>query len=256
MKVLIIEDEQLGAERLIRLLHSIDNTIEVVGNTHSIKSSVEWLKKNEHPDVILMDIELTDGQSFDIFNHVKIKSSIIFTTSYDEYALKAFKVNSIDYLLKPIRKDDLKKAFDKYAEIISLNGNSATMLDINKLVFELKQLNPNSYRRRFLVKEQQRLISVETENIAYFYSEEGQNYLVTRNKQVFPLDYTLEEMEDMLDPAAFQRANRAFIISIKSVQQISNYANGKLKLDLMPPSKKEVLVSREKTSDFKVWMGK
>ncbi len=254
MEVLIIEDEQLGAEKLIRLLKAIDNSIDIVGNTRSIKSSVEWLMENKHPDIVLMDIELTDGQSFEIFNHVNIKSMVIFTTSYDEYALQAFKVNSVDYLLKPIKKEELKNALDKYQAW--QQKFSAPSIDITHLINELKQQQGKTFRSRFLVKQGQKLVSVETSDIAYLYAEGRLSYFICRDRQKFVLDYTIEELEQMLDPQQFYRANRAFLIHIKAVAQIHNFFNGKLKLDLQPATDKEVLISREKATEFKEWMGK
>ncbi|RPD43022.1 LytR/AlgR family response regulator transcription factor [Chitinophaga barathri] len=254
MEILIIEDEQLGAEKLMRLLTSIDSSIQVVGNTRSIKSSVEWLLQHEHPDIILMDIELTDGQSFEIFNHVTIKSMVIFTTSYDEYALQAFKVNSVDYLLKPIKREELKNALDKFQQW--QQKFTSTSLSIEHLINELKQQQSKIWRSRFLVKQGQKLVSVETCDIAYFYADGRLSYFITRDKQKHVLDYTIEELEQMLDPQQFYRANRAFLIHIKSVLQIHNYFNGKLKLELKPAINKEVMISREKAMEFKEWMGK
>ena len=254
MKILIIEDEQLGAEKLIRLLESIDSSIEIVGNTRSIKSSVEWLLQHEHPDIILMDIELTDGQSFEIFSHVEIKSMVIFTTSYDEYALQAFKVNSVDYLLKPIKREELKSALDKYQ--LWQQKFSAPSLSIEQLISELKQQQSKVWRSRFLVKQGTKLQSIEIRDIAYFYADGRLSYFVAWDKQKYILDYTLEELEQMVDPQDFYRANRGFIIHVKAVAQIHNYFNGKLKLDLKPGIDKEVLISREKATEFKEWMGK
>jgi len=254
MNVLIIEDEQLGTEKLIRLLASIDTSIEIVGNTRSIKSSVEWLLQHSHPDIILMDIELTDGQSFEIFNRVAIKSMVVFTTSYDEYALQAFKVNSVDYLLKPIKREELKNALDKYQHWQQKFSPSA--MSIEKLINELKQQQAKTWRSRFLVKRGQRLISVEVRDIAYFYAEDRLSFFITWDRQKHIIDYTIEELEQMLDPQYFYRLNRAFIVQIKAIAQIHNYFNGRLKLDLNPAIEKEVLVSREKVTEFKEWMGK
>ncbi len=254
MEVLIIEDEQLGAEKLSRLLISIDDSITIAGNTRSIKSSVEWLLQHRHPDIILMDIELTDGQSFEIFNHVAIKSMVIFTTSYDEYALQAFKVNSVDYLLKPIKKGELKNALDKYQQWQQKFSSSA--LNVEQLIQELKRQQPKAWRSRFLVKQGQKLLSVETPDIAYFYADGRLSYFVTWSKQKYIVDYTIEDLEQMLDPQQFYRVNRGFVLHIKSIAQIHNYFNGKLKLELRPNIDKEVLVSRERATEFKEWMGK
>ncbi|HSU49557.1 MAG TPA: LytTR family DNA-binding domain-containing protein [Segetibacter sp.] len=255
MKVLIIEDEELGVERLTKHLKAIDPEIEIVGSAGSIKSSVQWLQTYNQPDIILMDIELSDGQSFDIFNQVDVKSTVIFTTSYDEYALKAFKVNSIDYLLKPVRKEDLKNSLDKFTNF-KKQFNPSPAYSIETLVNELKAQNNKNYRNRFLVKQGQKLVSVETSDIAYFYADGRLCYFTTWNKLKYVVDYNMDELETMLSPDTFFRANRGFIVCIKSIAQIHNYFNGKLKLDLNPPTDKEVLVSREKAMEFKEWMGK
>ncbi len=255
MKIMIIEDEELGVERLIKHLNSIDPTIEIVAITGSIQSSVQLLQTTTQPDVILMDIELSDGQSFDIFNQVQVKSTVIFTTSYDQYALKAFKVNSIDYLLKPVKKEDLKNSLDKYNQWKEQFGTLPSY-SIDKLVNELKTQNNKTFRTRFLVKLGQRLVSVETSEIAYFFAEGRLCYFRTWDKQKFVVDYNMDELQAMLNPPEFYRANRAFIVCIKSISQIHNYFNGKLKLELKPFTDKELLVSKEKATEFKEWMGK
>src|SRR5579885_2231641 len=174
MKVFIVEDEELAVKKLKKTLESVDETAEVVGVADSIRSSVDWLQNNDAPDLILMDIELCDGQSFEIFDKVEVKSTVIFTTSYDEYALKAFKVNSVDYLLKPVQKEDLKAALDKYKSMkkIYATDNKNSELNMEALVFELQQkLQPKEFRKRFLVKSGQKLTSIEVEDIAYFFSD-------------------------------------------------------------------------------------
>lgn len=254
MKILIIEDEELGVERLTRHLLAIDSTIEIVACLRSIEESVKWLSTQPHPELILMDIELTDGQSFEIFNQVKVQSAVIFTTSYDEFALKAFKVNSIDYLLKPVKKDELEASLQKYRQI---HGSRAdTAFNIESLIQQLQQPQSRTYRSRFLVKHLQRLVSVEVSEIAYFYAEERISFFVTWTNRKYVVDYTLEELVDMLDPQDFFRVNRAFIVHVKSIANIQNFFNGKLALDLNPPTDKQVTVSKEKASEFKAWMGK
>jgi DNA-binding LytR/AlgR family response regulator len=255
MKVLIIEDEELGVERLTKHLNAIDPAIEVVGTAGSISDSVKWLHNHPHPDIILMDIELSDGQSFAIFNEVDIKSTVIFTTSYDEFALKAFKVNSIDYLLKPIKKDDLKNSLEKYNQLKQQYAPSPAV-QIETLLSELKQQQKRSYRNRFLVKQGQRLVSIETTEIAYFFAEGRLCFFKTWNKAKYIVDYTLDELEEMLDPQEFYRANRGFIVQVKCIAQIHTHLNGKLLLELEPPTEKEVVISREKASEFKEWLGK
>jgi two-component system, LytTR family, response regulator LytT len=257
MNILIIEDEPLGAETLQQYVQEINPDITVAGITESISDSVAWLRNNPAPDIILMDIELADGQSFEIFNQVKITSAVIFTTSYDEYALKAFTVNSIDYLLKPIKKNDLKKSLDKYRDLKQLFNEKNNGLSIESLLNDLRLQQTKAHRNRFLVKQGQRLVSVEVDDIAYFNAEGRLTFFCTWNKNKYVVDYTMEELETMLDPQHFFRANRGYIIHIKSVVQIHNYFNGKLKLELKPTVEKDdVLISREKAGAFKEWMGK
>jgi DNA-binding LytR/AlgR family response regulator len=254
MKVFIIEDEPLAVQKLTKLLREIAPYIQIVGTADGIESSVEWLQAHPTPDLVLMDIELCDGQSFEIFNQIEVKSPVIFTTSYDEYAIQAFRVNSVDYLLKPIKREDLERALQKYEK---LNRSHSQAIDISKLINELqKQNQPKEYRTRFLVKQGQRLMPVETTDIAYFFSEDGLTFFMTRDRIKHLLDYTLEELDTMLDPKQFFRISRQFIIEVRSVGQIHNHFNGKLKLDLRPSIDKEVTVSRERVSDFKDWMGR
>jgi DNA-binding LytR/AlgR family response regulator len=201
-----------------------------------------------------MDIELADGQSFEIFNLVDVKSPVIFTTSYDEYALKAFKVNSVDYLLKPIQKDELQAALTKYKK---LQSNARPDISLDSLVKELQQkLQPKEYRKRFLVKHGQKLVSVEVEDIAYFYSDGRLNFFKTKDNKKFVVDYTMDELEDMLDPERYFRISRSFYVSVTSIDKIDDYFGNRLILSLLPEVDKEALVSREKVTEFKKWMGK
>ena len=256
MKILIVEDEELAVKKLHKMLISLDREIEVVANTDSIASSVEWLQQNPRPDLILMDIELSDGQSFEIFNQVEVKSPVIFTTSYDEYALKAFKVNSVDYLLKPIQKEDLAAALEKYKKMFA-SSTASSPINMEELVKELQQkLQPKEFRKRFLVKNVQKLVSIETGEIAYFYSDGRLNFFKTLDNKKYVVDYTMDELEEMLDPEKYFRISRSFYVSINSVEQIHDYFGNRLILTLQPPVDKEALVSREKVTEFKKWMGK
>ncbi|MBC6489698.1 LytR/AlgR family response regulator transcription factor [Flavihumibacter stibioxidans] len=259
MKVLIIEDEDLAVRKLQKTLQSVDSGAEVVGITDSIRSSVKWLQDNQAPDLILMDIELADGQSFEIFDKVEVNSTVIFTTSYDEYALKAFKVNSVDYLLKPVQKEDLEAALEKFKKMKQLLGSVEGQgnLNVDSLVKELQQrLQPKEFRKRFLVKQGQKLVSVEVDDIAYFYSDGRVNFFKTSDNRKFIVDYTMDELESMLDPDRYFRISRSFYVSIESVEQIHDYFGNRLLLNLQPAVDKEAIVSREKVSDFKKWMGK
>ena len=254
MKILIVEDEELAVKKLRKTLADVEENVEIAGTTDSIKSTVEWLQENPQPDLILMDIELADGQSFEIFNLTEIKCPVIFTTSYDEFALKAFKVNSVDYLLKPIQKDELQAALDKFKK---LNGSAKADLSIDSLIKELQQkLQPKEFRKRFLVKHAQRLVSIEVEEIAFFYSDGRLNFFKTIDSKKFVVDYTMDELEEMLNPEKYFRISRSFYVSVNSIEKIEDYFGNRLILQLKPVVDKEALVSREKVTDFKKWMGK
>lgn len=258
MKILIVEDEDLAVKKIQKTLADVDGNAEVIGVTDSIQSTVNWLESNNAPDLILMDIELSDGQSFEIFNRTKVKSAVIFTTSYDEFALKAFKVNSIDYLLKPVQKEELSAALNKFKSMQGLYKPPVNNeLNMDALVKELQQkLQPKDYRKRFLVKHGQKLVSIETDDIAYFFSDGRLNFFKTFDNRKFVVDYTMDELEDMLDPQRYFRISRSFYISVASIDQIHDYFGNRLLLQLKPTVDKETIVSREKVTDFKKWMGK
>ncbi|MBD2704089.1 response regulator transcription factor [Spirosoma sp. BT702] len=263
MNVLIIEDEDLAVRKLRKLVNEVDPSLSIEGVTASIEESVNWLQTNPTPSLIFMDIELADGQSFEIFEQVEVKSTVIFTTSYDEYALQAFKVNSIDYLLKPIQKEDLQRSLKKFYDLRSQSQSeeAATSggqsLNLDKLLRELQiQNQPKEYRKRFLVRQGQRLLSVETGEIAYFYTDERFSFFRTHTNQKFLVDYTLDELADALNPDQFYRINRGMLVTHKAVDQMQPYFGNRLALTLRPTFDKEAIVSREKLSEFKKWMGK
>ena len=216
------------------MLSTVAPVAEVVGEADSIAASVAWLQSNPAPDLILMDIELADGQSFEIFNLTEVKSPVIFTTRYDEYALKAFKVNSVDYLLKPIQKEDLEAALKKFKALKKcMEGTTGSAINMESLVKELQQkLQPKEYRKRFLVKHAQKLVSVEVDDIAYFYSDGRLNFFKTTDNKKFVVDYTMDELEEMLDPERYFRISRSFYVSIDSIDQIDDYFGNRLILQL------------------------
>ncbi|MBL7793804.1 MAG: response regulator transcription factor [Saprospiraceae bacterium] len=254
MKVLIVEDEDLAVKKLQRALVALDAELEIAGITDSIQATVDWLRTNAEPDLIFMDVELADGQSFEIFNRIEVKSPVIFVTSYDEFALKAFKVNSVDYLLKPIQKEELEAALQKYKKFGFANTATPNM---ESFLLDLQaKLRPKEYRARFLVKQAQKLISIEVKDIAYFYSDNRINFFKTHDNRRYVVDYLMEELEEMLDPKRFFRVSRALFVSAESIVKIEDFLGGRLVLQLKPALEKEALVSREKVSDFKVWMGK
>jgi two-component system, LytTR family, response regulator LytT len=258
MKILIVEDEVLAAKKLSKTVASVDETAEIIGISDSIQGTVEWLNTHPAPDLILMDIELADGQSFEIFGLTDVKSPVIFTTSYDEFALQAFKVNSIDYLLKPVQKEDLEAALNKFKQLKTIyKEEKKDNVNLEQIVKELQQkLQPKEYRKRFLVKHGQKLISIEIDEIAYFFSDGRLNFFKTFDNRKFVVDYTMDELEEMLDPDKYFRISRSFYVSIDSIDQIHDYFGNRLLLHLNPAVDKESIVSREKVSDFKKWMGK
>ncbi|WP_420384691.1 LytR/AlgR family response regulator transcription factor [Roseivirga sp.] len=251
MKVVVFEDEKLASERLVELIQEIRPEAEVVAALKSVEAALLWLKSNEEPDLLVSDIQLLDGSSFEIFDQHPIKCPVIFTTAYDEYAIKAFDVNSVDYLLKPIQKQKLANAIDKYDERKSDSSSSA--LDIDKIREAIQGSNVQ-YKSRFLVKFGQRIKAIPVEQIAYFFSQDKLTYLMTFDGKKLPLDQTLEELEGILDPKNYFRVNRKFIVHFDSVSDIHPYFKGRVKLDLQPDANDEIVISSDKTPLFKQWL--
>jgi len=252
MKLLIVEDETLAVNRLRKLLVEIDPKIEVTGVLNSIVSTVDWLSKNPLPDLILMDVELEDGQCFEIFKRVNVTTAVIFTTSYDQYAIEAFKVNSIDYLLKPVGIDDLRNALNKFS---TLHKPSSSLGTLEQFLQHFQKMN-QSYRERFLVKTGSRYVSLETDMIAYFYFQDRVTFIKTWKDENYIVDFSMDELEQLLSPTDFFRVNRQFIVNHRSVTNIQDYFNNKLLLTLKPQASQEVVISRERAAEFKIWMGK
>ncbi|GEQ85909.1 DNA-binding response regulator [Patiriisocius marinistellae] len=251
MNVLIIEDEKPSARRLQRMLERLDVTVNIM--LHSVEESIEWFQNNEHPKLIFLDIQLSDGLSFEIFETVTINSAIIFTTAFDEYALQAFKLNSIDYLLKPIDEDELIAAVNKYKartpnkEAIQFNFD-----DIKKLL-----TNPveRDYKKRFTTKIGQHIKMIAVDEVECFYSENKGTYAHTIEGRDYLLDTTLEELEGELNPEVFFRVSRKFYININAIKDIISYTNSRLQLKLESYKDQDVIVARERVKDFKVWLG-
>jgi two-component system, LytTR family, response regulator LytT len=252
MNILIIEDELIAARRLEKILKGLVPELHILALLESVEQSVVWFRQNLPPDLILMDIQLSDGSSFEIFSQVSITSPVIFVTAYDEYALQAFKVNSIDYLLKPIDKDELVQSLEKYKRLMQFK-EYAPPPDMTQLINSLRDAKPN-YKTRFLVKSGQTFITIFTQEIAYLCAEHKVTYLVTREGKKHIIDLTLEELEDQLDPKVFFRLNRQFIAAVHAIIKLHNYFNRKLKVELHPPTDIDVLVSRERSHEFKTWL--
>ncbi|WP_103070348.1 LytR/AlgR family response regulator transcription factor [Aquimarina sediminis] len=250
MNVIIIEDEKPAARRLGRMLNDLN--IEVSTMLHSVQESIAWFSTNQHPDLIFLDIQLSDGLSFEIFDTITIKSSIIFTTAYDEYALKAFKLNSIDYLLKPIDDEELETAVEKYKERLPQKQQlQVDFEDIKKLL-----INPMDrvYKKRFTAKVGQHLKIFMVEDIECFYSENKGTYLHTTDNRNYLIDTTLESLEEELNPQQFFRTSRKFYVNINAIKDIISYTNSRLQIKLNHFNEQEIIVARERVKDFKMWL--
>ncbi|MCX2429958.1 LytR/AlgR family response regulator transcription factor [Pedobacter sp. GR22-10] len=246
MNILIVEDEKHNAIRLQQLVAEISDAYHIVGTVSSVEETVQWIKNNAKPDVALMDIRLSDGLSFDIFQQTTVSFSVIFTTAYDEYAIRAFKVNSLDYLLKPIQKEELAIALKK-------TNPAASQPDMEKLL-NLINSKAKIYRKRFLLPAFDGFKTISADDIAFVYFEYKSTRLMLKSGQEEMVSYSLDDLEDELNPDDFFRANRQFIISINSIERILNSFNGKLKVVLKAHPEKEVLVSKEKATKFKEWL--
>lgn len=255
MITLIIEDEKPAARLLQRKLEKLDIAVETM--LHSVEESIQWFSNNKHPDLIFLDIQLSDGLSFEIFEKVNITSAIIFTTAYDEYALKAFKLNSIDYLLKPIDEDDLDVAVTKFKTRLPKLETETTNLQLDFEQIRKMLSNPfeKNYKKRFTVKIGQHLKVVTTDEIECFFSENKGTYIHTFDNRNYLIDSTLEILEQELDGKDFFRVSRKFIVPLTAIKEIQVYTNSRLKVILPSYKEDEVIVSREKVQDFKSWLG-
>lgn len=253
MKVLIIEDEALIAKSLNRQLAQIDSTIEVLAMLDSVEGTVKWLQNNPAPDLIFMDIQLSDGVSFDIFNRVQVTTPVIFTTAYNEYAIRAFKVNSVDYLLKPVDKEFLEAALNKYKSIYATSGEVLNE-QLKMLLTNMQQQNAPKYKERFLVHYKAGMVPVAEYQVAYFIKD-SIIYLVTSTGEKLVTDYsTIDEIEEMIDPKKFFRANRQTIIHIDQIDTYKKHDTGKIDVQLKCDKNIHVDISREKANDFKNWI--
>lgn len=255
MTTIIIEDEKPAARLLQRKLEKLQISVTVL--LHSVEEAIEWFSNHPHPDLIFLDIQLSDGLSFAIFEAVEIKSAVIFTTAYDEYALRAFKLNSIDYLLKPIDEDDLEIAVNKYKSRVPERAPENPSLTLDFEAIKRMLINPfeKNYKKRFTLKIGQHLKVISVDEIECFYSENKGTYLHTFDNRDYLLETTLEILEQELDPAGFYRISRKFIIPLKAIKEIVVYSNSRLKIILPTYKAEEVIVSREKVADFKNWIG-
>ncbi len=250
MKILIIEDEKHTANRLVGLLKNYRNDIEILDALGSVKSATGWFSSHRQPDLIFQDIELSDGQCFEIYQQIKIESPVIFTTAYQQYALKAFDLNSIDYLVKPYDQKDIKRVMDKFEKYGSLfQANEVSMMRA------LLANHETIWRERLLVRVGDTFKSLNVSEVAYFQSEDGLSFAIASDPKRYPLDQTLNELERILNPTDFFRVNRNCIVSHTCIIKVSSWFNSRLKLVLQPNSAEEIVVSRERVKEFKKWLG-
>ena len=253
MRTIIIEDEKPAARRLNRMLEELD--VQVSTMLHSVEEAIDWFQSNEHPDLIFLDIQLSDGLSFEIFDVIEVHSAIIFTTAFDEYALQAFKLNSIDYILKPIDDEDLERAVNKYKKrFASVNESQKIALDFEDIKKLLVNPLEREYKKRFTAKVGQHLKIINAEDVECFYSENKGTYAATKDGRNYLLDTTLEQLENELRPQQFFRVSRKYYVNIDHIKDIISYTNSRLQIKLNNHTDQEIIVSREKVKDFKLWL--
>lgn len=249
MKVLIIEDEKPAVRRLTQLLSEHLPDANVITSLDTVSASINWFSSNPGPDLIFLDIQLADGISFEIFEKTKVSAPIIFCTAYDQYAIKAFKLNSIDYLLKPIDPEELKQALDKFK-----SGKKEAGVSLEQ-IRSLIQPATKTFKTRFLVKLGERIQSIDIQDIAFFFSEDKVTLLQTRHGKKYIVDYTLDEIEEMVSPEQFFRINRKYISSVSAIKDVFTYSNSRLKVNLENCADNDILISRERMGAFKSWLG-
>ncbi len=251
MRFLVIEDEKLAADRLIGMVKEIIPEAVLVGQADSVKSSVRWLQGNPAPDLVFMDIQLADGLSFKIFDFIKVEAPVIFTTAYNEYAINAFKVNSVDYLLKPIDRQELQQAIGKFNRLFK--KEEKVLLD-NAVMHKIVQMFSNPYKARYVVKVGEHLRHIGIEEVAFFHSMEKETFLNTFSGKCYGLEYSLDQLEQLTDPKNFFRINRKYLVNLKAIKDIISYSGSRLKLKISDRDDEDALVSREKVAEFKNWL--
>ena len=251
MNILIVEDEALAAQKLARFIQQYNASFNIVSVLDSIEDTVHYLQNTSLPDLIFLDIHLADGNSFEIFKKIEVKTPIVFATAYDEYALSAFELNSVDYILKPIKQAQINRSLDKYFQL--KESFQPQRLDYSQLA---KMLQPQHYKARFMVKYQNKIISLNTAEVACFFAEDGVTCILTFDQEKFIIDYTLDDLEGMLNPSDFFRANRKYILAIQMITEVHPYFKGRLKVITTPPLADEVIISNQRANNFKAWLGK
>jgi two-component system response regulator LytT len=256
MKIIIVEDEPYAQQELIRLLKKTGRDFELLTLLDSVEDSVEWFSNNAHPDLVFFDIQLADGLSFDIFNKIELRSAVIFTTAYDEYAIRAFEVNSIDYLLKPVKLEALEAALDKFEKMKSDMNPEKAGINEEKVQQLLHLFSTKNYKNRFLIKLGDQIKSIDIKDTAYFKAEDNLVFLRSTDGKKHIIENTLEQLEEMLDPSQFFRINRTFIVAFASIKKLSKYFNSRLLVELQPPEEEKVLVSRARAKELLTWLDK
>lgn len=253
MKVLVVEDESPAAQNLVALIHQYDEKIQVLDQLDTIESTVDFLINNPAPDLIFLDIHLADGKSFDIFDEITIESPVIFTTAYDQYAIRAFKHNSVDYLLKPVKYEELAASIEKFKKIYQSDPGYNFKKELNS-ISELISGQKKIFKSRFLVKAGKLIKTIMVDDIAYFHADQRIVFLTTKDGKNYPLDYTLDEVEQMIDHQHFHRVHRKAIIGIDAIREILPYFKGRVKIYLNPEYSEGLVVSSERTPLFKEWL--
>jgi len=254
MTILLIEDEALAARKLSALIRAYNPTYHILATLESVADAVAWLSSHSHPDLIFLDIHLADGNGFDIFDRTTVHVPVIFTTAYDHYALRAFDLNSVHYVLKPVTREGIERGFTKLAALQSSSAPASLPLPDYALLTQLLRKTTTEYKTRFLVKAGSRIQSVLVEQVAYFYADEGVTFLMTQRRERFAIDYSLEDLEAKLNPEWFFRLNRQVLAHWQAIQTIHPHFKGRLKVGLLPASLPEIVISSETTPAFKQWM--
>lgn len=255
MRIIIVEDELHNSRLLRGMVNHFKPEWQIIDAFETVKSTVHWLQNNEAPDLIFMDIQLADAICFSIFEQVEVTSPVIFTTAYDEYAIQAFKVNSIDYLLKPIKEEKLQVAIEKFDKLVLNQQKPKEKIAYHEILEAIKQ-GEKKYRKRFVIAGATAFTKLDVSDIAYFFTENRITYAFTFEGQKHILDITMEKLEDQLDPEIFYRANRSHILHCDSIKKFENYFGGKLVIRLIPPLNEQVIISRLKAAEFKEWLDK
>jgi DNA-binding LytR/AlgR family response regulator len=246
MKVLIIEDEEPAAKRLAKMLLEADPAIIISETLHSVKASIKYLQ-SATPDLIVMDIQLADGISFEIFKSVEVKTPVIFVTAFDEYAIQAFKFNSVDYLLKPVKREELRNAISKYKK---LTGNHS----YENLIESLPSSQAGNYQKRFVVHFGQQLKAIDVDEVAYFYTQDKIVFICCKDGKRYIIDFNLDQLDQSLDPGKFFRINRQYIVCINAIEKMTSYPKSRVKIDLNPVAPHETVTSTERSPNFKLWL--